>query len=170
MKKLTYTIIFLITTITVYLAFPEQKLPENATIDYIRVKKSERKMEVYQDGKLLKTYKISLGRNPVGHKEFEGDKKTPEGIYQINDKNPNSGYYKNLGVSYPSAKDLAHAKKLGKSAGGDIKIHGIRNYMGIIGKFQRWTDWTYGCIALTNREMEEIYTATPIGTTIEILP
>jgi len=97
-----------------------------------------------------------LGRNPVGHKEFEGDKKTPEGIYTINDKNPNSGYYKNLGVSYPNAQDIENAKKLGKPAGGDIKIHGIRNYCGIIGKFQRWADWTYGCIAPTNREMEEI--------------
>ena len=77
---------------------------------------------------------------------------------------------KNLGVSYPNKYDIKHAKELGKPAGGDIKIHGLRNKTGIIGKFHRFFDWTLGCIALTNEEMEEIYNATPVGTKIEIKP
>lgn len=169
-KLLKYLVIILGIIILVYYFYPEDKLDPNAKIDYILVVKSERKMEVYQEGKLLKTYKISLGRNPIGTKEFEGDMKTPEGIYTINDKNPNSGYYKNLGISYPNKTDIERSEKLKKPTGGDIKIHGIRNYMGAIGKFQRFVDWTYGCIAITNNEMEEIYNATTIGTKIEIKP
>lgn len=118
----------------------------------------------------MKTYTISLGGNPIGDKEYEGDKKTPEGIYYINDKNPNSGYHKNLGISYPNKKDIEQAKKLGKPVGGDIKIHGLKNRTGVIGKLHRWFDWTLGCIALTNNEMDELYYSVPIGTKIEILP
>lgn len=171
MKKLIKYILFLLVIILcIYYFYPETKLDSNAKIDYILVKKSERKMEVYQGKKLLKTYKISLGRNPKGTKEFEGDMKTPEGIYTINDKNPNSGYYKNLGISYPEKQDIIRSEKLGKPTGGDVKIHGIRNYMGIIGKFQRFADWTHGCIAVTNNEMEELYNSTIIGAKIEIKP
>ncbi|UKJ08530.1 L,D-transpeptidase family protein [Solitalea lacus] len=107
---------------------------------------------------------------PVGDKQVEGDKKTPEGLYTINDKNSNSGYYKNLGISYPNQQDIVEAKKLGKSPGGEVKIHGLKNGMGFIHKFQRWVDWTMGCVAVTNEEMEELYSHTPIGTTIEIRP
>jgi len=127
-------------------------------------------MLVYSNGELIKTYKISLGKQPVGAKEFEGDKKTPEGFYFINDKNPNSGYHKNLGISYPDNDDMEYARHLGKPAGGDIKIHGIRNKIGIIGKFHRWFDWTEGCVAVTNEEIDELYEAVKIGTNIEIKP
>lgn len=106
----------------------------------------------------------------MGHKEFEGDKKTPEGVYRIDDKNPNSGYHKNLGVSYPNDADIAHADSLGKPPGGAIKIHGLRNGCGILGKFHRWADWTMGCIAVTNSEMDELYNAVKIGATIDIRP
>ena len=124
----------------------------------------------YSNGQLIKTYKISLGKNPIGDKEFEGDKKTPEGIYFINAKNPNSGYYKNLGISYPDKQDIEVSKKLGKPTGGDVKIHGIRNGIGFISKFQRWYDWTAGCIALTNQEVDELYNSVDVGTKIEIKP
>ncbi|MNE21412.1 L,D-transpeptidase catalytic domain [compost metagenome] len=134
------------------------------------VLKSKRKLLAYENGVLIKTYTISLGINPIGAKEFEGDMKTPEGIYTINDKNPNSGYYKNLGVSYPNDHDIKHAATLGKPTGGDIKIHGLRNGMGFLNKFQRFFDWTYGCMALTNKEVEELYQHVPIGTVIEIKP
>ena len=154
----------------IYYFYPEDKLPSNAEIDNIVVHKSERKMLVYSNGELLKIYKISLGRQPVGAKEVEGDKKTPEGIYFINDKNPYSGYHKNLGVSYPDKNDIEHAKRLGKPAGGDIKIHGLRNRFGFIGKFHRWSDWTLGCVAVTNSEMDELYRAVKIGAKIEIKP
>lgn len=156
--------------LVIYYFYPEQKLPESIDIDRLVVNKSKRELLAYSEVKLIKTYKISLGKNPIGDKEFEGDKKTPEGFYIINDKNPNSGYHKNLGISYPDNDDIAHADKLGKPVGGNIKIHGIRNKMGFIGKFHRWFDWTLGCIALTDDEIDELYHSVKIGTPIEIKP
>lgn len=164
-------ILFLsITALVVYYYYPEQKLPSNIKIDSLVVYKSKRKLLAYANGLLIKTYKISLGKNAIGDKEFEGDKKTPEGVYFINAKNPNSGYYKNLGISYPNNQDIEVSKKLGKPTGGDIKIHGLRNGIGFIGKFQRWYDWTAGCIALTDQEIDELYNTVEIGTKIEIKP
>jgi murein L,D-transpeptidase YafK len=167
-KIIWFTILPTLTGLLIYYFYPETKLPNDIQIDNIVVNKSKREMLVYSNGQLQKTYKISLGRQPIGHKEFEGDKKTPEGIYSINDKNPKSSYHKNLGVSYPNKDDLVKARQLGKSAGGDIKIHGIRNGIGFIGKFHRWFDWTLGCIAVTDREIDELYKAVIIGTRIEI--
>ncbi|GAB3533104.1 hypothetical protein GCM10027443_17940 [Pontibacter brevis] len=155
---------------SVYYFYPEQKLPAGTTIDKLVVVKSERQLIAYSDGQLIKTYSVALGRIPEGDKEYEGDKKTPEGIYIINDKNPNSAYHKNLGVSYPNADDISHAKSFGKSPGGDIKIHGLRNGTGFISKFHRWFDWTQGCVAVTDDEMDELYDAVAIGTPIEIRP
>lgn len=153
-----------------YYFWPEAKLPGNATIDKIEVWKSRRKMAVYSNGNLLKTYAISLGKNPLGHKQFEGDCKTPEGIYSIVDRNPNSGYYKNLGISYPNETDESFARSQRKPAGGDVKIHGLRNGNGFIGKFHRWKDWTAGCIAVTNEEMEELYRCVAQNAQIQIHP
>lgn len=147
---------------------PEPQLPAGTKIDKLVVLKSERKLLAYSHGQLIKTYIIALGRNPEGDKEYEGDKKTPQGLYYINDKNPNSDYHKNLGISYPNAEDTRHAKSLGKPAGGAIKIHGLRNGTGAIGKFHRLFDWTLGCIALTNKQIDELYTAVAVGTPIEI--
>lgn len=110
--------------------------------------------------------KIALGKQPVGHKHFEGDNKTPEGVYFINGKNQYSAYHKNLGISYPNKKDVAYAKKKGKSAGGLIKIHGLPNGRGKIGKLHLLNDWTAGCIALTDKEIDEIYAATKVGVKI----
>jgi murein L,D-transpeptidase YafK len=165
---LTITLIFL--GLTVYYFYPEDKLPADTQIDKLVVYKSKRQLLAYSSGQLIKTYKISLGRQPIGDKEFEGDKKTPEGLYFINDKNPNSGYHKNLGISYPDKDDIENAKRLGKPTGGDIKIHGLRNKTGFIGKFHRWFDWTLGCIAVTDNEIDELYNAVKIGTQIEIKP
>ncbi|WP_276497901.1 L,D-transpeptidase family protein [Pontibacter litorisediminis] len=153
-----------------YNLFPEQELTPGTAIDRLIVYKSERKLLAYADNQLVKTYTISLGRKPDGRKEFEGDRRTPEGTYTINDKNPNSAYHKNLGISYPSADDIAHAKKLGKPVGGAIKIHGLRNGTSVIGKLHRWADWTQGCIAVTNDEISELYEAVAVGTPIEIHP
>ena len=139
-------------------------------VDKILVLKSKRQLQAFSKGQLIKTYRISLGRNPIGDKEFEGDKRTPEGLYIINDKNLNSDYHKNLGVSYPNQGDIEQAKKIGKQTGGDIKIHGLKNGIGFIGKFQRWFDWTAGCVALTNSDIDELYDYTNIGTPIEIKP
>ena len=164
------TVLLLLTGLMTYYFYPEDKLSSDIQIDKIVVNKSKRELLAYSNGQLQKTYKISLGRQSVGAKEIEGDKKTPEGIYFINDKNPNSGYHKNLGISYPDKDDIENARRLGKPAGGDIKIHGIRNKIGFISKFHRWFDWTLGCIAVTNEEIDELYRAVKIGTLIEIKP
>ena len=160
----------LFVSLTVYFFFPESKMSDNVVVDKILVLKSKRQLQAFSKGQLIKTYTISLGKNPIGDKEFEGDKRTPEGLYSINDKNPNSGYHKNLGVSYPNQADIEQAKKIGKQTGGDIKIHGLRNGVGFIGKFQRCYDWTAGCMALTNSDIDELYEHTNIGTPIEIRP
>jgi len=170
-RKVLGLIIFALFVVLIsYYFYPEKKLPVGSQIDSIVVYKSKRELVAYSNGQLVKTYKISIGKNPIGDKEFEGDKKTPEGIYYISDKNPTSAYHKNLGISYPNKDDLAAAKKLAKSTGGDIKIHGIKNKMGFLNKFHRWYDWTLGCIAVTNEEIDELYDAVKIGTRIEIKP
>lgn len=169
-KILKVIAVFTIAILLIYYYYPEHKLPSNSKIDSLIVYKSKRELLAFSKGKIVKVYKISLGGNPTGKKEFEGDKKTPEGTYFINGKNDKSGYYKNLGISYPNKQELEFAKSKSKSAGGDVKIHGLRNGLGIIGKFHRWFDWTLGCIAVTNDEMEELYNAVPTGTKIEIKP
>ena len=148
----------------------ETPLPENAVIDRLVVHKSKRTMSAYSQGRLLKIYPISLGKQPVGHKQFEGDGKTPEGKYRINERNPNSGYHKNLGVSYPNEADKAYAAAQGKSPGGLIKIHGIKNGWGSIGKKHLQRDWTDGCIAVTDEEIDELYRSVKHNAEIEILP
>lgn len=153
-----------------YYFYPEKKLPAEIQIDKLLVYKSQKKLFAYSKGELIKTYSIALGRQEVGGKVFKGDEKTPEGLYFIVDKNPSSGYHKNTGISYPNKKDIEAAKKLGELSGGDVKIHGIRNKMGFIGKFHRWFNWTLGCIAVTNEEMDELYHAVKIGSPTTILP
>lgn len=146
-------------------------LPIGTQIDKLIVYKSKREMHAFYQDKLIKIYPISLGKSPIGHKQFEGDMKTPEGVYSINDRNPNSAYHKNLGISYPNAQDVAFAKSHGKSAGGAIKIHGIKNGLGdIIGANHLLKDWTHGCIAVTDREIDELFVAVVDNAPIHILP
>ena len=146
-------------------------LPADSEIAKLVVRKADREMDAYDaQGGLLKTYPVALGFNPVGHNQFEGDGKTPEGRYIINDHNPNSGYHKNLGVSYPNDADRVYAATQGKSAGGDIKIHGMRNGMGAIGAQHLHRDWTYGCIAVTDGEIDELFALVKPQAEIEILP
>ena len=146
-------------------------LPADSEIAKLVVRKADREMDAYDaQGRLLKTYPVALGFNPVGHKQFEGDGKTPEGRYIINDRNPNSGYHKNLGVSYPNEADKAYAVAQGKSPGGLIKIHGMKNGWGFIGKKHLKKDWTDGCIAVTDEEVDELYRSVKHNAEIEILP
>jgi murein L,D-transpeptidase YafK len=167
---LTRLFIFIILAVlTGYYIYPEPPLPQGTKIDALVVIKSGRELQAYSEGRLVKTYKISLG-DPTGPKTREGDRRTPEGHYLIRDKNPESGYHKNLGISYPDEADRAAALQAGNSPGGDIKIHGLRNGLGFIEKFHRWYDWTNGCIAVTNAEIDELYEAVGVGTKIEIRP
>jgi murein L,D-transpeptidase YafK len=169
-KRILGVLIIFSVTALVYYFLPEEKLPPNKKVDKLVVIKSKRIMEAYSNGELLKRYKISIGQVPVGDKQWEGDKKTPEGRYIINGKNPNSGFHKNLGISYPNAADVAAAKLKGVSPGGEVKIHGLKNGIGFIGKFHRILNWTAGCIAVTDEEMDELYAHVEIGTPIVINP
>jgi murein L,D-transpeptidase YafK len=145
-------------------------LPPNTTVDQIVVEKSARRLSIFRSGQKLKSYRIALGRNPIGAKEQEGDLKTPEGIYQIDSCNPQSSFHLALHISYPSEEDNARAAERGVPAGCDIMIHGLPNGEGWIGAFHRRTDWTAGCIALTDKEIEELWRATPDGAIVEIRP
>jgi murein L,D-transpeptidase YafK len=127
-------------------------------------------MAIYQAGKLLKTYKIALGGTPLGPKTRQGDHRTPEGIYKIDAKNSRSHYHLALHVSYPNEDDRARAASLRVSPGGDIMVHGLPDQYAYLGALHRQTDWTDGCIAVTNREIEEIWKLVPIGIKIEIKP
>ncbi|OOF38470.1 hypothetical protein BKK47_09060 [Rodentibacter mrazii] len=147
-----------------------QPLPENTPITRLVVMKSERQMWAYHQDKLVKIYPISLGKSPIGHKQFEGDKKTPEGVYRINERNPNSRYHKNLGISYPNSTDKAYAQSQGKSPGGLIKIHGLPNRSFDIGRQHLRKDWTDGCIAVTNEEIDELFNAVIHNAEIDIRP
>ena len=146
------------------------ELPKNTQIDRILVQKSARELSVFRNGQLLKTYRVALGENPVGAKEQEGDMKTPEGLYTIDYRNPKSDYHLALHISYPSQADVERAQARGVSAGCDIMIHGLPNGTGSMGDVYRQKDWTAGCIALTDAEIEELWRITPDGTPIEIRP
>jgi murein L,D-transpeptidase YafK len=146
------------------------RLPFGTTIDRIIVEKSAKRLSIFRDGKRIKTYQIALGRNPLGSKQEEGDMKTPEGTYKIDTRNAQSSFHLALHISYPSVEDDKCAAARGVSAGSDMMIHGLRNGLGWIGAFHRWKNWTVGCIALTDEEIEELWRMTPDDTTIEIRP
>ena len=138
--------------------------------DKVLIEKNERRLTLLSKGEVIKTYKIALGGNPVGPKERQGDNKTPEGTYIIDSRNRDSGYHLSLHISYPNEKDKMRAKELGVSPGGDIMIHGIKNGLSLVGASHAEVDWTKGCIAVTDEEMEEIYKFVPNGTIVEIRP
>lgn len=139
-------------------------------VDRIIIEKNARRLLLIAKGEVIKTYKIALGGDPVGQKERQGDHKTPEGIYFIDAKNRNSQYHLSLRISYPNETDRKRATALGVSPGGDIMIHGIKNGFAWIGDAHAEVDWTRGCIAVTNEEIEEIDKIAPIGTAVEIRP
>jgi murein L,D-transpeptidase YafK len=148
----------------------EIRIPENVKADSVAVFKSERKMVLYSDGKEIKTYSVSLGRNPIGPKEKVGDKKTPEGSYILDSRLENSKYHLAIHISYPNEKDKLNAEKLGVSPGGDIMIHGLPNKLKFPEDSYANTDWTDGCIAVSNDEIEEIWELVEDGTPIAIYP
>lgn len=145
-------------------------LPRNATADRLLVEKSARRLTLLRGDKPLKIYRVALGRAPAGAKEYEGDQRTPEGVYSIDFHKPDSDYHLALHISYPEQRDIDRAAVEDRSAGSDIMIHGLPNGRGWIGRFHRRVDWTAGCIAVADFEIEEIYRAVPDGTAIEIRP
>lgn len=129
------------------------------------IQKGARRMYLLNGQTVLKAYEIDLGFAPRGDKQIEGDGKTPEGSYYVDRKNPKSSFHLSLGISYPNADDIALAQALGQDPGGDIFIHGASGRLG-----RRGTDWTYGCIAVTNKEIEDIYVMVNTGTQVDIHP
>jgi murein L,D-transpeptidase YafK len=140
------------------------------SVDRILIEKNKRTMSLMSGTEVLKTYKVALGKQPTGPKERQGDHKTPEGIYAVDAKVSNSKFHKALHISYPNSVDRERAKKLGVSPGGDVEIHGIGEGWEWLGAKHRLYDWTDGCIAVTNEEIDEIYPLVRVGTVVEIRP
>jgi murein L,D-transpeptidase YafK len=144
--------------------------PAPAKADSILILKKDHTMELLAGGKVIRTYKVALGRGGLAPKEREGDGRTPEGLYVIDEKNAASHYHKALHVSYPNPGDRKRAEKMGVSPGGAIMIHGLPNGMGWLGASHRLYDWTLGCVAVTDAEIDEIWSMVPVGTPVEIRP
>jgi murein L,D-transpeptidase YafK len=153
-----------------WLNLPADPLPPGTRADRLVVDKAAHRLTAYAGAQELRVYSVALGREPTGAKTRAGDRRTPEGLYRIDGHVPASGFHRALHVSYPGPADIARARAGGFSAGGQIMVHGIRNRLGWIGRAQRLMDWTAGCIALTDPEIEELYRITPDGTPIEIRP
>ena len=139
-------------------------------IDLVRVIKSQRKLQLISNDQVVHSYRVSLGKKPLGHKEYEGDQRTPEGTYTLDWRKPSDNYQLSMHIDYPNSKDRSNAEKIGRSPGGMIMLHGTP----IDDEFPEWffntLDWTNGCIALTNTDMRDIWERVEDGTTIEILP
>ena len=143
---------------------------QKGSVDRILIEKSTRRLMLISQGEVLKSYKIALGGNPIGQKERQGDNKTPEGTYVIDARNRDSRFHLSLHISYPNERDKKRAKELGVSPGGDIMIHGIKNGFSRVGDAHAGVDWTKGCIAVTDQEIEEIDKLALNGTIVEIRP
>ena len=162
-KKFVPTIVFLFTAILL-----AQKPAE--IVDHLVVYKSQHKLVLLSRGKEVRSYKIALGADQVGPKTRQGDHRTPEGSYILDAQNPASHFYKAFHISYPNSKDTANARKLGASPGGDIMVHGLAKEYAWVGKSHALHDWTDGCIAVTNEEMDELWKWVRVGTPIDIKP
>ena len=163
--RMAVTILFLLTTA---LGGGSQPAPSHA--DSILILKKEHVLELLAGGKVIRTYKVALGTGGLAPKEREGDARTPEGHYVIDSRNAASQYHKALHISYPNPDDRRRSASLGVSPGGAVMIHGLPNGKGYIGPAHRLYDWTLGCIAVTDPEIDEIWALVPVGTRVEIRP
>ena len=163
------------------LAYGDGNLPSSALVsssseaalplaDSVIVRKSERKLYLMRQGEILRTYRIALGLRPDGHKQFEGDYRTPEGKYRLTRRNPNSEYFLSIQIDYPNEKDIERARRQGFKPGGAIMIHGQPNVPRKSRDYYANVDWTEGCIAVANSDMVEIWLMTPPNIPIEIAP
>jgi murein L,D-transpeptidase YafK len=163
--RIPVTAIFLLTSLLLSLG----EKP-GIRVDHVIVYKQERRLVLLSQGKELKSYRIALGGEPNGPKTRQGDHRTPEGSYVLDSRNANSHFYKAFHISYPNSKDMAAARKLGVSPGGDIILHGLPKEYAFVGKAHTLHDWTDGCIAVSNEEIDEIWKLVRVGTPIEIKP
>lgn len=163
-------VLMVVAGLSLWANWPGQRLPAGARVDRLVVEKARRLLVAYRGNEVLATYPVSLGTVPVGPKVREGDRKTPEGVYRITEHKQDSSYHRALRVSYPGPEDIERGRAGGYNPGSDIMIHGLPNGMGLIGRFQRWHDWTAGCVALTNPEIDELFAAVVPGAVVEIKP
>ncbi|MFC4310086.1 murein L,D-transpeptidase family protein [Steroidobacter flavus] len=138
--------------------------------DRVVVRKAESRLYLERDGKTFASFKAAFGARPKGHKQQEGDERTPEGRYVLDSKNANSAYYKAIHISYPNSQDLASAQARRIPPGGLIMVHGQKNGFGWLAPLAQRFNWTDGCVAVSNKDMDVIWQAVDIGTPIEILP
>lgn len=170
LRRLLFVLLALVAGLAAWAHWPIEALPPGTTADRILVEKAARRLTLFHGETALRTYPVSLGLVPVGPKEREGDKKTPEGAFRITEHKADSSYHLALRVSYPEPADVARAKQAGYSAGSDIMVHGLPNGLGLFGRTHRLRDWTAGCVALTNPEIEEIFRVVTRDARIEIRP
>jgi murein L,D-transpeptidase YafK len=154
----------------VWAHWPPRQAAAGTQATRVLVEKSVRRLTVLHDDKAIGSYTIALGLNPVGPKTRQGDNRTPEGLYVIDWRTPGGRFRRALHVSYPNAPDRLVAKGAGVDPGGDIFIHGIKSGFGWLGRAHRLVDWTAGCIAVTNAEIDQIWRQVPNGTVVEIRP
>ena len=150
--------------------WPPVMAPAGAQADLVEVFKSERRLELKRNGEVLRRYRVALGFSPEQHKEREGDGRTPEGVYAIDARNPKSSFHLSLRISYPETRDKARAQQLGVPPGGDIYIHGQPNGWRKYAVGHLAEDWTTGCIAVTDREIRELWSLVPTGARVVIHP
>jgi len=173
MKRVIWVSVIVLAVTIAILSFASDSapdLPAGSVADLVVIDKSARSLTLFRESQSLKTYQVSLGGSPVGHKRQEGDGRTPEGVYTIDFHKRDSAFHRGLHISYPSAADIRSAKARRVSPGGDIMIHGLPNGFGVVGSLHRRSDWTAGCIAVTNNEIEELWRAVPDGTPVKITP
>ncbi|MCE2571035.1 L,D-transpeptidase family protein [Motilimonas eburnea] len=162
------TCLYLLSSLLVLIVHVPQVQASN--VDKVLVIKSARTMYLLNNGRILQKYDISLGKRPEGHKKWQGDKRTPEGRYVLDFRNPESNFFRSIHINYPNEQDLAYAEKKGYDPGGAIYIHGLPNGKEHLVHKYKGTDWTDGCIAVLNEQMLEIWNLVADGTEIEIRP
>ncbi|KAB1457654.1 L,D-transpeptidase family protein [Vibrio panuliri] len=167
--KFLLSLLFVVLSASVY-SETDISVPSAVSVNKVTVDKSKRRLYLMNNDQVVREFRIALGKRPVGHKVYEGDQRTPEGIYKLEFVMEDSQFYRSIHISYPNEQDVAFAQRLNLNPGGDIKIHGQKNGELRPSKFVQSFDWTDGCIALTNEEMDELLSLVKVGTPIEILP
>lgn len=165
-----FTCISALLSVFILLAAPAVQGAESEMADRLVVRKSERKLELLSGDRVLRSMDIALGLVPKGHKQHEGDQRTPEGTYRLSERNPGSDFFLSIRISYPNADDNLRARRRGESPGGYIMIHGQPNKPKYSTEYYRSTDWTNGCIAVSNSDMVDLWLMTKRHTPIHILP
>ncbi len=170
-KKISIESVGYLTLLLFLLLLPSSLAARTAAqADLVVVQKSQRQLQLIAEGRILRTFPIALGKNPVGHKQYEGDGRTPEGRYVLDWRNPRSRFYKSIHISYPNRRDYERALRRGQKPGHAIMIHGIPNEFAQAPELFEAIDWTEGCIAVSNDAIEEIWRMVANNTPIEIYP